>query len=713
MKFEKIKTALLSAAFLSGMVYAAEGEREKEPIFVKLDETVISDTGFENSLRDTAKVVQIIGAEEIADRNFKNITEALNSSPLVNIREDEMGVIVDMRGSGFNAKATVKILVDGMELNPVDINHNSIPLNIVSISDVEKIEIVPGGNSVLFGDGATGGVINIITKTGRGERAAFTAGGRIGSFSSKQWELGSFTPIGEKFALRVDYSGSDNKTHRNDESYRRESISLASEYKFSSKERLTLKYTHGEEKLKSADMLTENQISKDPFQSGVDYGGQFSQIEGNGDILDKSRVKRDEISGTYRREIGDKLEFNLFASYQKSINDSSKRDLNMKNISQNGIDYRWYYADMVGTFTDEKLKVAPSIKYVYGDGSYLVAGYDFKNQRSQRDFDNFSDMYKLYKLDIEKESHGGYLFNRTTVGEFEFTQGYRREWTGFDFHKKTHYYHRVLPGMVNNGYLDLGLERFQYSKKMKNDAFELAVNRFYSETGNLYLRFERSFRTPAPTEFQDKTSEGYEVNNLDSEINYSIELGGHDYILGSYIGADLYYTRTSEEIYYNEVAHSKEWYYLNLGKTVRIGVDLRAEQYLDNLTLSQGFSYIHSEINESNENKGNEGNQIPYAPKLNFNLSAKYEFNEKLNGITTLNYKGKYYLDRENLYEKKAGITLDLVINYQLRENLKIFAGINNVLDRKNHDSAGIRNGVALYDPAPPRNYYGGFIYSY
>ena len=52
-------------------------------------------------------------------------------------------------------------------------------------------------------------------------------------------------------------------------------------------------------------------------------------------------------------------------------------------------------------------------------------------------------MYKVYNLDSEKESHGAYIFNKTAVGQFEFMQGVRREWTYFDTTKNSHYYHRT------------------------------------------------------------------------------------------------------------------------------------------------------------------------------------------------------------------------------------------------------------------------------
>ena len=68
-----------------------------------------------------------------------------------------------------------------------------------------------------------------------------------------------------------------------------------------------------------------------------------------------------------------------------------------------------YYADYIGTFTEEKFKINPSLKYSYGDNSYFILGYDYKMQKSQRDFDNFLDMYKVYNLDSKKRATGIYF----------------------------------------------------------------------------------------------------------------------------------------------------------------------------------------------------------------------------------------------------------------------------------------------------------------
>lgn len=675
---------------------------------VKLKESVISGVGYETTVRNTPKNIQIVSSEEIEEKNYQDVTEVLKDSPLVNISENQFGPIVEMRGSGGNSKATVQVLVDGVNINPVDINHGTMPINAVPVSSIEKIEILPGGSSVLYGDGATGGVINIITKAGSGSDPISYVGARYGSNANKEWEAGSGAKIGDNLSVQVNYSGTERDGNRDEESYERDYVEVSSTYNVTENDTLSFKYAHTEEKSTSADLLTRDQLNQDRNQSGIDIIGEASGEDGNGDAADESELTRDEFTAKYEKKITDKLTFKIQGSYQETENDFYAKELNVKNTG--GFNYVGYYADWDGTFTDEKVKVSPSIKYDYMDDSYLIVGYDYMNQKTMREFDNYMDMYKEYSLDAEKESHAGYVFNKTTAGKFEFTQGFRREWTSFDMTKKTHYYHQVAPG---GGYVDTGLTESGVEKSMRNDAFELAANFLYSDTGNVYLRFEQSFRTPAPTEFQDKVDSEYVINDLDAETNNSVELGFNDYILGSFISANTFFTQVEDEIYYDEIEHGEEWTYSNLDETRKYGVELSTEQYLGKFTFFQNASYIKTEIVADDVNPEVEGNEVPYASRLNANVGTKYSITERLNTILSVNYREGYYLDKANEYEASSNITTDLTVNYAMPSGLRLYAGINNLLDRNNYDRTGVTDGELAYDPADERSFYGGFKYQF
>ena len=731
-----MKKTLLAAFIISAAAYA---ENTAE---VTLDKTYVKSTnGFEESLQNTPKNIQVITQSEIEEKNYKDVYEILENSPLITIKNDAIGQSIEMRGSGLNSKGTVQVMVDGMSLNPIDINHGTLPLNSIPVSNIEKIEILPGGNGVLFGDGANGGVVNIITKDSVEKNESYV-GARYGSNNEKIFKTGAAAKINDRFSVLVNYQGEDSKTNRDDETNKNYNIDATGLIKIDDKSNLSIRYAHYEKETKTADLLTRDEWKADNNQSGVDKTGDKLPISGRPniggmqlpisgkldnsyDILSKSEIKRDDISTNYKRELTDNLDFNLTASWQKTTNDINQKEMNViysDSLSPRG-GYVSYYADYIGTFTEEKFKINPSLKYNYGEKSYFILGYDYKLQKSQRDFDNFLDMYKVYNLDSEKESHGAYIFNKTAVGQFEFMQGVRREWTYFDTTKNSHYYHKVMPGTMNgplgstnvvNGYIDKGLKQDRIKKSMVNDSYETAVNYIYSDTGNIYVRAEQSFRTPAPTEFQDKKgTAGYSVNDLDAETNQTLEIGLKDYVLGSVVQVNAFVGRTKGEIYYDEISHGNEWAYYNLDETQRKGVELNLSQDYGKLFFFEGISYVDAEITENSDDKSIEGNQVPYTSKINANIGTGVRWTDKFNTILTFNYKDGYYLDRANKYKARSYITLDLTANYSMDNGLKLYGGINNLLDRQNFDQEALENGVQVYDPASERSFYAGFEYRF
>lgn len=156
---------------------------------------------------------------------------------------------------------------------------------------------------------------------------------------------------------------------------------------------------------------------------------------------------------------------------------------------------------------------------------------------------------------------------------------------------------------------------------------------------------------------------------------------------------------------------SKEWYYGNFGKTERKGIELSLEQTFGKFVFFENLAYIDAKIKEDSKNSNLEGNQVPYTPKINANLGTLINFTDNFNSILSFNYKDKYYLDKANKYEAQSFITLDLSLNYVFNNGLKIYGGINNILNRDNYDQEGVSNNEILYDPANGRTFYSGFTY--
>ncbi len=166
------KHAALVAAVLSTFSVHAADESE-------LTQVIVTATRFSESALKTASNVTVITAEDIRNSPAMNLPDVLKGAAGIDVRPlyGNVGIdaTVDMRGFGDTASSNTLILLDGQRLNPIDaggISWSAIPLN-----SIRRIEIIRGAGTVLYGDQASGGVINIITDKSGSPVASVTATG--------------------------------------------------------------------------------------------------------------------------------------------------------------------------------------------------------------------------------------------------------------------------------------------------------------------------------------------------------------------------------------------------------------------------------------------------------------------------------------------------------------------------------------------------------
>ncbi|MBP8237639.1 MAG: TonB-dependent receptor, partial [Pseudomonas sp.] len=110
--------------------------------------------------------VKVIDRKQIEESAASSLIDVLRSQAGIQIR-DTMGdgnrAAISLRGFGENAVNNTLVLVDGRRLNQPALAGPD--LNSVPLANIERIEIIRGAGTVLYGDQAVGGVINIITRT--------------------------------------------------------------------------------------------------------------------------------------------------------------------------------------------------------------------------------------------------------------------------------------------------------------------------------------------------------------------------------------------------------------------------------------------------------------------------------------------------------------------------------------------------------------------
>lgn len=134
-----------------------------------LKEVVVSATRFDSDAASLPFGVSVITKDDIARAGVSTVNEALVKLLGVPGRADFYGggdYGLDLRGFGTTAGSNQVVIVDGIKVNEADLGGTR--LAGIAINTVERIEVLRGSGSVLYGAGATGGVIVVTTKAGRG-----------------------------------------------------------------------------------------------------------------------------------------------------------------------------------------------------------------------------------------------------------------------------------------------------------------------------------------------------------------------------------------------------------------------------------------------------------------------------------------------------------------------------------------------------------------
>lgn len=135
----------------------------------------------DETLKNVSRTTYVVTKSEIVERGYRSVGEALASIPGVEIFQyGARGAAVSFGLRGSNSSQTV-VLVDGMPA--AGSFSNTANLAAFSTTGVERIEVVEGGGTTLYGSGAVGGVINIITQSQSAQPAAML---RLGSFGDRQ-----------------------------------------------------------------------------------------------------------------------------------------------------------------------------------------------------------------------------------------------------------------------------------------------------------------------------------------------------------------------------------------------------------------------------------------------------------------------------------------------------------------------------------------------
>ena len=686
------KIAIFSLILAAFSLYA-EGEYEG-----KLQETVVTATGFSDNIENQIKNITVITAEDIQEKGYNTVEDILKQAPGVSITQTGFGSAVDIRGQGkfglgtsgnvSKAVSSVKILIDGdIAMDTIDTSHAYVPLNTISVNDIERIEIINGGGTVLYGSGTRGGVVNIITKNRTKEGASGKIYYQNSSYGTNKLGFDAGINFNNKFIIDLGYENTNGKGYRKGEKESYDYLKGGLKYNITDNHSLKFKAARYNAEETFAGALTEAQLLKDRKQSG-----DLSRIE----------VERKEYSLGYDGKLTDNFKLSL-SGYRQNTTKLSPGIPETK-------------------FKDTKKGINFKGNYELENGN-IVFGYNYVDHEGSRKQSVFGT--PMISVDLSKKTNSFYLLGRhKIVDKLEGTAGYRYERAEYETNRKVPASVMRVRGRIINvpGRETVG------TRKDSNSAYELGLNYKYSDTGNVYVKYERGFRSPAATEFVDYApgAPTYTLNNIKTEKFDTYELGFKDMLWNSFVSATVFHTRTNNEIYLN-MDHgvaagpaTARWTFHNLKATERTGIELFAEQYFGKLRVNESFSYVNAKIKKVGEDvsastahKFKDGQKIPGVPSVKATLGLDYEIVDGLKATANLNY----YSNAVDNYNKKipSYSTTDLGLKYKHQSGFGLTAGVKNVFNKKYNISQTTNTftGLTTYSPADERTYFIGASYEF
>ncbi len=225
------------------------------------EEVVVTATRFSEPQDALPVGVVVVTAEELRRSTAQTLPEFLARFAGIHVRDNTGGPDsqVDMRGFGITGDQNTLILLDGQRLSEIELvsaKWSAIPLNAV-----ERIEIMRGSGSVLYGSGATGGTINIITRTARpGEKTALLYGA-AGSYDSRELR-GSASLAGERAGIALSANQLESDNYRDNNHLRQRNADVGMRWGDAARS-LSFKLSVDEQNLRNPGVRTAAQLETD------------------------------------------------------------------------------------------------------------------------------------------------------------------------------------------------------------------------------------------------------------------------------------------------------------------------------------------------------------------------------------------------------------------------------------------------------------------
>ncbi len=175
---------------------------------IQLGEVMVSSFRTARKLKELPASMAVVGALDYQKQSALTLSNVLNNEPGIFMGSDgPWATNVNIRGLG---ESRLVILIDGNRVETA--TDLTASLSMIDVNDIERVEVIKGAQSSLYGTGAMGGIVNIITKNGKFAPEPYLSGNIISGFASANTFLSNYADIGAgsgKWNIRLSGAYSD------------------------------------------------------------------------------------------------------------------------------------------------------------------------------------------------------------------------------------------------------------------------------------------------------------------------------------------------------------------------------------------------------------------------------------------------------------------------------------------------------------------------
>ena len=639
-----------------------------------LKPVIITASRIEENTNSLPSNTTVITAEDIEKSSARTIPELLSQHAGVHTTHlygnNAARVSIDVRGFGAASKANTLILIDGRRLNDIDLS--AVDLTSVPLQNIERVEIIRGGGSVLYGEGAVGGSINIITK--RHGKAGTTGYASItaGSENSDQVDIG-VTHVKDDFSVNLAASAIRSDGYRDHNGFRQGSLQVDVRQLIENGE-VFFKFGADEQSLQApGNRLVDPNVPVDELnddRQGSSKPDDYADSDGKSFTMGMTRYLSDDT---------------------ELIVDLGYRNKNSTAFLELGDFSSYVDTDLSSWSLTPRVKIKNQLFSLPGT---LIAGLDYyvssyDSIRAQRL--EFKDQ-PYHLLDLSQTSTGIYMQQIIEArNNVRINAGVRLQRVKTD---ASDVFDVNAPGASM-----FDSEAPGGSNSDTETGAELGVSYDVSDATTMYAGYNRAFRI-ATVDETFATFPGV-FNFLEPQTSDSIDFGIK--FAGKRLSAQagVYYMKLENEIHFDPNAFSN----VNLDPTRRFGIEVSTGlQVASDLKLDANFAITKAEFDDGVF----DGNEVPLVPEQTANVTAFWDINSSMLLTTTVNYVGDRRFDNDqlNTFAKiPSYTTADIKLTAQF-SSWKLSGQVNNMFDEKYFENGVISTftpGRYVAYPLPER----------